>query len=383
MHAEDKPHPFRNNPDTLPAHLSEQARLRPEAIALRFKRLGIWHEKNWSELLSDVMSAAAALEADGFGDGDRLVLLSQPSPEALVMLLAAQWLGGVAAPLAIDTDTEGLAVAVRELTPRAAFGDDQEQVDRLLAAGFSGTRLIHAEARGLHAYPQTVLAHFAQWPRVATDRLALPRCVPRDAAFRYDIEGGWDDAPVGSMTHAEILDGAQRLIAARRLGVRDEAFAGRRFAPAGVVRFLLAPWLVTGFILNIAEGPESRDLDRREIGPSVVLGSAGTYARLRRRIVERLPASSEGWRGRLVAVALHSRSSLLARLLVRRPLAEVAGLGRVRHALLVGPAPDADLIRFFAGLGVPLVCWPDPRSLSRSEPPESDLAGLLDVWVAP
>lgn len=383
MHTFNKALPPGNSPDTLPAHLCEQARRRPGTVALRFKRLGIWHEKRWPALLAEVAGAAAALQADGFGESDVLVLLGQPSPEAVVMLLAAQWLGGVVAPLALDAGPGVLASALVGLGPCVAFGDDQEQVDRLLAAGFSGRRLIYADARGLHAYRQTVLADYGEWLAAAPRGPAQPRCVARGVALRYHAEGGWDDGPVGDISHAEILDGARRLIAASGLDAREEAFAGRRCAPAGVVRYLLAPWLLAGFTLNIAESPESRDRDRREIGPSLVVGSAATYARLRSRIQARLPASQDGWRGRLVSAALHSRGGLLARLLVRRPLAEVAGLGRVRHALVVGPAPDVELTVFFARLGVSLWRWPDAGSLSQSRPPEHDLASLLNVWVAP
>ncbi|KAB2970640.1 AMP-binding protein [Zoogloea sp.] len=383
MHTLNKALSSSNSPDTLPAHLCEQARLQPRTVALRFKRLGIWHEKRWPDLLAEVAGAAAALQTDGFGNGDVLALLGQPSPEAVVMLLAAQWLGGVVAPLALDAEPEALASALIGLRPCIAFGDDQEQVDRLLAAGFSGKRLIYADARGLHAYRQTVLASYGEWLAAAPDGSAYPHCVARDVALRYHVAGGWDDGPVCRITHAEILDGARRLIAASGLNVGEEAFAGRRFAPAGVVRYLLAPWLLAGFTLNIAESPESRDPDRREIGPSLILGSAETYARLRSRIQARLPASRDGWRGRLVSAALHSRSGLLARILVRRPLAEVAGLGRVRHALVVGPAPDADLTEFFARLGVSLRRWPDAACLPQNRPPEHDLASLLNVWVAP
>lgn len=383
MHTLNKALFSSNSPDTLPAHLCERARLQPRTVALRFKRLGIWHEKRWPDLLAEVAGAAAALQADGFGERDVLVLLGQPSPEAVVMMLAAQWLGGVVAPLAVDAEPEVLASALTGLLPCIAFGDDQEQVDRLLAAGFSGRRLIYADTRGLRAYRQPILAGYEEWLAAAPAGLRQPHCVARHAALRYHAEGGWDDGPVGSITHADILDGAHRLIAASGLDAREEAFAGRRFAPAGVVRYLLAPWLLAGFTLNIAESPESRDRDRREIGPSVVLGSAETYARLRSRIQARLPAAPDGWRGRLVSAALHSRGGLLARILVRRPLAEVAGLGRVRHALVVGPAPDADLTEFFARLGVSLRRWPDAACLPQNRPFEHDLASLLNVWVAP
>ncbi|MNR37341.1 hypothetical protein D3C85_1553490 [compost metagenome] len=65
-----------------------------------------------------------------------------------------------------------------------------------------------------------------------------------------------------------------------RLTEREEALAARAFAASGQARYLLAPWLLAGFRLNFPERLETRDQDRRELGPSLVLGTRETYGRL-------------------------------------------------------------------------------------------------------
>ena len=53
-------------PQTLPQALLRQAHTRGSAIALRFKRLGIWHERSWSAVADEVSQLAAALhQLDG------------------------------------------------------------------------------------------------------------------------------------------------------------------------------------------------------------------------------------------------------------------------------------------------------------------------------
>lgn len=372
------------DPASLPAHLVAQAQRRPAGVALRFKRLGIWHERSWSALAVDVGGAAAALEADGFQAGDVLSLLGQPTPEALVLMLAAQWLGGVVAPLDMALSPDGLAAALGELEPRVVLGEDQEQVDRLLAAGFSGTRLLYADGRGLHRYTEAVLMAFADWLAPAAGRdVPVLRARPTGSALRYHTHGTWDGGAPGDSSHAEVLAAAARLVRVAQLNTHDEAFAGRRFAPASVVRYLVAAWLLGGFCFNIAESPESRDRDRREIAPTLVLGSAQTYVRLRERIVARLPRPSEGWRGRLARRALSGGGAgWLARLLILRPLRDAVGLGRVRTAIIVGGAPQEDLRAFYRALGVTLQPWPAADVPAAVEAPD-DLGRLLAVWVAP
>ena len=75
---------------TLPLALLLQAETRGSAIALRYKRLGIWHVRSWSELAQDVRRLAAALYQRGFSRSDDLLIISQARSEALLLALAAR-----------------------------------------------------------------------------------------------------------------------------------------------------------------------------------------------------------------------------------------------------------------------------------------------------
>src|SRR5689334_7151822 len=86
-------------PDTLPQWLQQQARQQGTGIALRHKRLGVWQVRTWRQLAAEVEHLAMALQVRGFVPGASLVIVSRPRPEALIAVLAAQWLGGVAALL--------------------------------------------------------------------------------------------------------------------------------------------------------------------------------------------------------------------------------------------------------------------------------------------
>ncbi len=367
--------------DTLPGRVLLHARQRPGAVALRYKRLGIWQVLAWDALAQEVGVLAAALAADGFQAGDRLALLGHPRAEALLLALAALWLGGEVAPLAVDLAPDALALTLTELAPQVVFAEDQEQVDRLLESGVALRRVVYGDARGLLHYQEPALQALEDWQR-GYQTAALPpiQAQPEGVAFVYARSCAWDARPAGALTHARLLASGAALGAALGLHDDEEAFWGRRLAPAGLLRHLLAPWLVQGFRLSIPESLESRDQDRREIGPTLVLGSAQSYARLQARILGRLPSAS-AWQGRLIRAALEGQRGVLA-WLVLHSLREVVGLARVRHAVLVGEAPAPDVQEFYTRLGLPLRLAEGLES-APLELAEDALGRRLAVWVAP
>ncbi|EPN66385.1 hypothetical protein A245_06274, partial [Pseudomonas syringae pv. actinidiae ICMP 19096] len=80
--------------DSLPQALLQQAQTRGDRTALRYKQFGIWQRRSWSELAFEVSQLAAALKGRGFDSTHPLVILSEARAEALLLTLAAHWLGG-------------------------------------------------------------------------------------------------------------------------------------------------------------------------------------------------------------------------------------------------------------------------------------------------
>jgi len=295
---------------TLPASLAYQALTRGGAVALRRKVLGRWRQWTWRQLRDDVVRIAAALAASGIGRGDRVVVGREPRLEALLAALAVQWLGGVAAP--VDTGAPaGSGSALSDFVART--GDPTAGAVRILAD-------------------------------------------PDDAAFAYEIERG--GAP-RCIRHSDALAGARALIRRASLRPDHDALIPPSLTP-DIARAFVGAWLVAGFSLNLPESAATQEVDRREVAPTVVVGTAGTYAQLRQRVLDGLPPPTTLSR-RLADWALRPDSldaGVLDRaageLLVRRPLRRVIGLSRVERALVADAVPEKAVAAFFAGLGVRL-----------------------------
>lgn len=71
----------------------------------------------------------AGLEQFGFERGDTLILLTHPRREVLRLSLAAQWLGGTAAPLEPSQEASTLALLLGHLAPVFVFAEGQKQVE--------------------------------------------------------------------------------------------------------------------------------------------------------------------------------------------------------------------------------------------------------------
>ncbi len=377
-----------STPTTLPAWLAAQARQRPDSVALRHKSLGVWHVRNWVQVSAEVLSLADALRRRGFGVGAVLVILSRPRPEALFAALAAQWLGGVAALFDPLDDEPSQLGPLRETDADFALAEGVDEIARLRASGLRPVLLCYADGRGLVGMPERgdTLGHalvdyadlLASSPPMRADHNVSPQARDDAEAFAFYRQGE-QSVEQQHITHAELLAEGARLVRTEQLEADEEALAARAFAASGQARYLLAPWLIAGFRLNFPERLETRDSDRRELGPTLVLGTRETWGRLHAQMQQRLPLPGT-LRRRLVAWALAPTPGPLNRLLghwlVRRPLRDVLGLSRTRVPLLVGAPLQTEAQALFAALGVDVRNWPAPERWFAARQPAAS------GWIA-
>lgn len=358
--------------ETLPHLLTLQAVERPHRVAIRHKQLGLWQQSSWLTVQEAVIKAAQYLQQQGFRQGDTLFLLSEPRPEALLLSLAAHWLGGVAAPLDPAFAQPQLLDLLHTLRPQFVFAEAQAQVDQVLAAKPDCAVVIYADARGLAGYQHPALVSYAQV--VATPEIkAIASAVTADEiAFRFYRLNTAYALEYSEVSHAELLRNGRQLVTQEALTAHEEALAARAFAASGHAKYLLSPWLLAGFTLNFPENLATRDTDRRELGPTLVAGTATTYQRLYVLTQSRWPLPGS-WQHRVVAWALRAaRARLplvatLARWLVILPLQDVLGLRRTRVPLLVGESLSPEATQFFSDIGIYVRAWPEATAWQTSQ----------------
>lgn len=343
---------------TLPQALLLQAETRGSAIALRYKRLGIWHVRSWSELAQDVSRLAAALNQRGFSRGDDVLIISQARSEALLLALAAQWLGGSVTLLDPELDNRPL---LTRLKPAFVLAEALDAVQQVRSTDSPPRVLLYLDGRGLNTPGDRGLSAYAELSVGVTADAPAPVSDSAATAFVFHPANGQPQ----HLSHGQLLEGARKLVARESLSAREEALAARVFAASGQARYLLAPWLSAGFCLNFPEALATRDTDRRELGPTLVLGTRESYARLEFWARERLPLPGT-FSHRVYRWAMVPEVNIVRRWLgdwlIRRPLLDVLGMSRLRVPLLVGPPLGQESAEFFSALGIRPGNWQEPST---------------------
>ncbi len=358
-------------PHSLPQALLIQAQTRNRQIALRYKKLGIWQTRTWGEVAQDADHLAEALHLKGFKATDCLLIISESNAEALLLALAAQALGGSVSLIEPSMDHRHWLATLK---PRYAV------VQNLLLLAQLGDaepdRVIVLDKRGLHDAEDARLVDYAELLKPAAKGIQKPLIDATACAFVFQTPKG-----ELQLSHADLLDGAQQLIDANAnanaITDHDQALVARVFAASGQARYLLAPWLVAGFCLNFPEALSTRDNDRRELGPTLVLGTRESYARLELRARERLPLPGT-FAHALYRWAMAPAKGLIRRQLgywlIRRPLLDVLGMSRLSKPLLAGEALTPQSHAFFAALGIL------PRPLSTAAQVKPMLEAAIDGY---
>jgi long-chain acyl-CoA synthetase len=369
---------------TLPQMLLGHASSRPQQLAQRVKRKGVWRCHTWADVLETVRPLALGAAALGLQRGDTAVVIGENEPEHFWSMFAAQSLGAKTVSVYPDATTDELLYLCEDSQARFIFAQDQEQVDKALAIadrlpGLCG--IAYWDDSGMWSYRHDLLHAFE--PLCAAGRKEHER---HPARFAEIVEAGRADdlalltytsgttsKPKGVMvSHQWLVDNASRMLSALPLEPGMEYLSYTPLAwiteqLLGVTLGLMLP-----LVVNFPEGPDQVLPNIRELSPHLVLFGPRQWesiaATIEARMLHagRLPRALYRWSvriGHAVRVArLEGREApLTARLLL--PLAELLTLHAVRDqfgflrsriAVSGGTAMAPDVFRLFHALGVPL-----------------------------
>jgi len=80
---------------SAPALLAERARIEPDGVAYRAKRLGLHREQTWAGYARDVAGMAHGLKALGVGAGERVAIMADVCEAWLLADQGAQAIGAI------------------------------------------------------------------------------------------------------------------------------------------------------------------------------------------------------------------------------------------------------------------------------------------------
>ena len=301
-------------------------------------------------------------------------------------------------------------------------GQDQEQVDKVLALPRGATRLrrmFYIDGDGLWNYDAQQLAPLAsilECRQGVADDAWLDTEI--DAQSQTDVAvycytSGTTGRPKGAMmSHAFILDNAYRLMGslqvepgARYLSYISPAWAAEQYFGFGLA--LLAPMVV-----HFAEKPETVQSDLREVGPEFLMFTPRQWEMLASGVEAQMMMDAGPLRRRLYSwgtgvgrarnlpnAGAFTRylTAPLADLLVLRGVRNFLGLSSARAVLSGGSGLSAELFTRFHAFGIPLGNLygstelglvsthrrgaTDPATMGQLMPSDPTIAPPMEAWV--
>ncbi|MEM9221353.1 MAG: AMP-binding protein [Pseudomonadota bacterium] len=373
--------------DTFPKLLLDNARRRGDRPAMREKDFGIWRTWSWAEVKDEVMHFALGLESLGFGKGDAVAIIGGNKPRLYWTFMAAQSLQAIPVPVYADAIAEELAFVLAHAEVRFAVCQDQEQVDKCIAAKENLPHLEHIvydEPRGLRDYDHDRLHPFTDVQKMAAERLAADPSLAAAWEERIMTASGEDPSTIlytsgttgtskGVVLHAAgAVQAARDTSAFDNLCDTDEVLAYLPLAWVGDHYLNYAQGLVAGFCMACPEGPDTVQHDLREIGPTFYFAPPRVFEGLLTRVLIRMEDAGALKRSlfkTFMAIAKRHGEAILdgkkvplsgrfgyaiGERLIYGPLKNVLGFSNIRTAYTAGEAIGPELFSFFRSLGINL-----------------------------
>ncbi|MEB0133957.1 AMP-binding protein [Actimicrobium sp. CCC2.4] len=366
--------------------LRQQAQQRPDALAIRQKKFGIWQPVSWAAYYRRACDVGLGFRALGLGQGAHIAILSENRLEWVLTQLGAGVVGAITVGVYSTSPSNEIAYVLNDSDAEVIICEDQEQADKVLAAIDQLPllkKIIVLEKKGYdetHALdPQRVMrfseleamgAQYGQQHPAQVDA-CLDAQQPDDTALLIYTSGSTGKPKGAMISYANI--------AAMAAGVADRLdLDGTSTHLSYLPLCHVAEQMLTAFVplylgsrVDFGESIRTVQEDLREVGPSMFLGVPRIWEKLHSSISIKMHESGPvrrwlfGTAMRTCAPfaekAAHQRSPLqqlsfaLCYLLIFRALQNFIGLRRVKIAL-TGAAPISPaIVQFFRTLGVPLV----------------------------
>ena len=370
--------------ETLPQVLLARALSEPSGLAERHKRLGIWREFTWANVLERVRALALGLESKGLKAGDSVMLIGENEPEHFWAEYAVQSLGGKVLSVYPDQTAEEILYLAQDSQTRIFLAQDQEQVDKCLevADEYDGAiAIVYWDGSGLWGYDHPLLDSFESVSDAGrqihdSDPTRFEEHVKRGKAedtALLSYTSGTTGKPKGVViSYRYLFDNCSRVMGAIDIAPGTEYLT--YISPAWVTEqiFGLSIGLIAPMVVNFPEGPEDVLTNIRELAVDALVFSPRQWENLASIVQARMLGAGKvrnamyDW-GMKVGRAVHVERlegrtpSLAARLqlplaeaLVLHHLRDNLGLGKARNALSGGALMAPDVFRMFHAMGVKL-----------------------------
>lgn len=367
---------------SLPSMLYARAKETPEAAAFRYKKDGVYNTVTWTSLCGRAAKLAAEFERLGLQMGERVGLMANAHPSAVIAEHAIWYAGGTSVGLFPSAAKDEIAHILKEASPRIVVVQGKAHLDLLLAADVALRQVKHIvmmedTSASRQDTPCYLGIHFIKdlIGIEAAGTLPAPKSLDGTAIACLVYTSGTTGRPKGVMlSHRSLLYGSdsKKVIVPELANCEQRTVISVPFTHVSPKISAITLPLISQLVPYFPESMSTVFQTIVEVEPTYVVQPPRLYERLSHEVLAEVRKGSafqrfmyrygmkiaefvirrhysKGQSPRIIN-ALHK----LARLVVFRPLLSKFGYGAVRHAY-VGSAPtDPKLIFLWHCWGIDL-----------------------------
>ena len=340
---------------SIPDLLAERVRDEPDIVAIRYKRGGVFRELTWSAYRNEIRTVAAGLIQSGLKPGARIAIMGDVCIEYLLTDLAATFIGAIPCGVYPTSSPEEVAYVLRLAGARIFVAEDQEHLDRLLAAEAKENaplvdKIIVSDERTLFLYDDPRIELFSalarkgrEDPRFAAELVELESKVRPDLPSAIIFTSGTTGYPKAAYRtqSADVIGfGFSFLEVMPEMRKRPHRVVCQLPLAHGMGRAIaLYVPLMSSVVPHIGEPNQSLPSLMNEVRPSYVMGVPRTWEKIVAHV--QVAVDSAG----LLARSAFALATAVGRRRVRQNLAARFGVLVSRSALLAAVA-GGDLAGF-------------------------------------
>ena len=364
----------------LPAKLLEHSQTRPNDVAMRHKRFGIWKEFTWEEYLKKVISVSLGFYELGVREGDKVAIHSENRPEWVFADLAAQTLGSVSVGIYPTSPASEVEYLLSHSEASVLVVEDEEQLDKALEAWDRLEKLqkiIVIDPRGVKDLNDPRIITFEDLIDlgdlvVGKSFEEMTKTITSSETAIIVYTSGTTGPPKGAMiTHENLRFAAITWGLVYDYRKNDEVLSYLPLCHVAERVISVANAVYHGYVVNFGEDTNSFTEDLREVQPTFFLGVPRVWEKMLAAV--QIRSNDATWLkrslfnfwtkqgGLLLQRRLKNKSNFIDSiwfgigwLFVFRSLKKRLGMMRVREALS-GAAPIApQVLEFLMSVGVPV-----------------------------
>ena len=281
---------------TIPGLVLSNKQKSPDAVALRYKQLGIWNTYTWNDYYNEVSLLVDAYNKSlSVSKGTVVAVYGNNVPKLIFSLAAVQTLGGIVALIHPESTEGELKTILNNSNAEILIAEDQQQVDTFLKveSECNVKKIVYLDGRGMATYDNSKLNSYdnlvSEAKNESIDSMISGLSDNEVAFYLFDEH----EDKIYKVSHEAIIKNSTKISELNKLSQNDSIVS---YLPLSIPTNLLFTYitsLVCGMSFNLPESNQTIEKDLQEIGPSILYAPSFVYKHIITSISYRIESATQ------------------------------------------------------------------------------------------